>query len=315
MTFHLARYDAARKALAECRSVDEVKDILDKAEAVRVYARQAGDFEMQNMAAEIRLRAERRAGELLGEMKANGTRRSEGVVTAGPGRGNKNTVGQDDHVLPPTLSDLGISKDQSSRWQQVAAIPTETFEAAIATSKTHQEELTTASVLQAASGNGMAVHYSSETPEWYTPKEIVKCTVAALGAIDLDPCSPSKPTIPAKRWFTREQNGLSRDWSGRVYMNPPYGREIAEWAAKLLAEFRAKRTTEAIALVPARVDTEWFRLFRDCAVCFVDGRLKFSNAQSAAPFPSAAIYLGKAVPKFAKAFAAAGETWVRWGGR
>ncbi len=68
MTVALMRYDAARKAIAAAHRIDEVKQIRNKAEAVRVYAKQAGDFELQNQAAEIRLFAERRAGQLLSDM-------------------------------------------------------------------------------------------------------------------------------------------------------------------------------------------------------------------------------------------------------
>jgi len=74
MTLTLVRYDAARKALAAAHRVDEVKAIRDKAEAVRVYAKPAGDFELQNQATEVRLFAERRAGQLLSDMAMLGVR-------------------------------------------------------------------------------------------------------------------------------------------------------------------------------------------------------------------------------------------------
>jgi hypothetical protein len=158
----------------------------------------------------------------------------------------------------------------------------------------------------------MEVHYSSESPEWYTPPHIVSCVLATFGAIDLDPCSNSltAPVIPAAAYYTTAENGLAQPWRGRVYMNPPYGRVIAEWVAKLLSEYLAGNVTEAVALVPARTDTEWFRCMKAYPRCFVAGRLNFSGAENSAPVPSAVIYLGPNIARFVQAFGSVGDTYV-----
>src|SRR5262249_28007276 len=125
----LIRYDAARKAIAAAHRVDEARKIRDKAEAVRTYAKLAGDLEMQNMAAEIRLRAERRAGQLLLEMEKNpGTR-----GTARPPKdGTKVERSSKSTAHPPKLDEIGITKDQSSKWQRLALLVDEsTFERAL----------------------------------------------------------------------------------------------------------------------------------------------------------------------------------------
>jgi hypothetical protein len=138
MTVALIRYDAARRALAAAHRVDEVKAIRDKAEAVRVYAKQAGDFELQNQAAEIRIRAERRAGELLVGMQTSGERQAKE-------RGRPTKVSS-----PTTLPKLGITRDQSSKWQRLARmIDDVTFDKAVAQAKERDGELTTAGLLRA----------------------------------------------------------------------------------------------------------------------------------------------------------------------
>ncbi len=154
--------------------------------------------------------------------------------------------------------------------------------------------------------------YMSETSEWYTPPAIIERVAAVLGTIDLDPCSNEGKSVPAETCLTAEDDGLSQRWAGTVYMNPPYGREIVPWAEKLCDEYARGNVSEAIALVPARVDTEWFRLFRDFPICFLDGRLKFSGHENSAPFPSAVIYLGKDIDKFDTAFGDIGDVWIRW---
>jgi phage N-6-adenine-methyltransferase len=156
------------------------------------------------------------------------------------------------------------------------------------------------------------VHFSSETPEWYTPWDVIERVQSLFGEIDLDPCSnPGVPIVPALAHFTENTDGLSQPWAGRVYMNPPYGRGIGEWVSKLAESYASGAVTEAVALVPARTDTEWFNQLRDGAVCFIRGRLRFSESETGAPFPSAAVYLGNRRDDFAEKFADVGDIWVR----
>jgi len=119
----LARYDAMCRAIDACYEVDEVKDIRDKALAIEAYARQAKNTEAERRACEIRLRAERKAGQLLATMEK------------GKGGGDRKS----DHSARPEPSDYatakatgGISHTQAKRWQQLAAVPEEQFEAALA---------------------------------------------------------------------------------------------------------------------------------------------------------------------------------------
>ncbi|MCP4592831.1 MAG: hypothetical protein GY842_19015 [bacterium] len=113
----LTKFNQLRSDLAKIATVDEAKGIRDKAEAMRVYYAQVkGGLEMQNNCAEIKIRAERRAGELLKAMeKHKGGRPS--------GNRSHDATG---------LGDLGLNKSQSSRWQATASVPHKVFEGHIA---------------------------------------------------------------------------------------------------------------------------------------------------------------------------------------
>jgi hypothetical protein len=114
------KYDEACRAIAEARKVDEVKVIRDKAMALQIYAKQAMNVELESQACEIRLRAERKAGELLkAKEKAKGGRPSK-------------TCTEKEQV---SLHDLGITRKQSSAWQKLAEVPKGTFEAVITAGK------------------------------------------------------------------------------------------------------------------------------------------------------------------------------------
>jgi hypothetical protein len=157
------------------------------------------------------------------------------------------------------------------------------------------------------------IHYSSAEDEWYTPPEVVAAVVGFFGTVDLDPCceDADDPTVPATVRYTEDDDGLSKDWQGRVYMNPPYGDAIGQWVTKLHAHYQAGDIEAGIALVPARTDTQWFRHFRNYAVCFVNGRLHFSGNEDSAPFPSALVYLGDEIDRYAATVAHLGDVWTR----
>src|ERR1035437_2786170 len=122
----LINYNAARKALAQCARVDEVKDIHDKAEAMKKYAQLANDKQLMGYATEITMRAKRRMGEILIKMKETGERRS--------GRGAENRWASQKtgfQTGTPELVDLGLTKKQSGAWQQLGAVPEKDFEAMV----------------------------------------------------------------------------------------------------------------------------------------------------------------------------------------
>jgi hypothetical protein len=112
-----ASQDIAGRALAAVHRVDEAKQLYNKAEAVWVYAQQAGDYELQNEAADIRLFAERRAGELLAEMAMHPGSRGQGR----PRRdGAKIVRSNGATAYPATLEVTCVIKDPPSKWQQIA---------------------------------------------------------------------------------------------------------------------------------------------------------------------------------------------------
>jgi hypothetical protein len=136
----LLKYDAARHALSEAHRVDEAKDIRDKALAVAAYARQAQDRQLILHATEIKLRAERRTGELLRETEESGQRQKRGGD-------RKSTSSRADIDSRPSLKSLGITADQSSDWQKLAAIPEPEFEQRLKDASGDPALMTTARIL------------------------------------------------------------------------------------------------------------------------------------------------------------------------
>lgn len=133
----LPRYDDMCRAIRECHRVDEAKDYRDKAEALRAYAKQANNRDAEVQFAEIKVRAEIKCGELLKDMAERGERDS--------GKGNRNPSLKSQDATPK-LEDLGISKDESSRFQQAAAAPREAVEEAFSQARETRTPVTSAQI-------------------------------------------------------------------------------------------------------------------------------------------------------------------------
>ena len=139
----------------------------------------------------------------------------------------------------------------------------------------------------------MSVHFSSKSNEWTTPQYLFDDLNDEF-KFTLDPCATDE-NAKCSKYFTIEDDGLSKDWSNDVvFMNPPYGREIKKWIMKAYEESLNGATV--VCLIPARTDTTYWHDFifgKANDIRFLKGRLKFGNSKNSAPFPSAiVVYLG-----------------------
>jgi len=128
--------------------------------------------------------------------------------------------------------------------------------------------------------------FSSKNDDWSTPQEFFDILNEEF-LFTLDACALSE-NAKCKLFFTPADDGLVQDWSGHtVFVNPPYGRKIAEWVKKCYYE-SCKENTKVVMLIPARTDTVYFHkyIYGKAEIRFIKGRLKFGNALHGAPFPS-----------------------------
>jgi phage N-6-adenine-methyltransferase len=130
------------------------------------------------------------------------------------------------------------------------------------------------------------IHFSSKTDMWATPQAFFD-KYNEIYKFDIDVCAIAE-NAKCQKYFTPEENGLSQEWTGNCWMNPPYGREIKKWVKKAYESSLDGATV--VCLLPARTDTAWWHDYCiNGKIEFIRGRLKFGNAKTSAPFPSAVV--------------------------
>lgn len=131
-----------------------------------------------------------------------------------------------------------------------------------------------------------AVHFSSATDMWATPQYFFDAVNEEF-SFELDVCA-SPENAKCSRYFTEAEDGLTQEWSGICWMNPPYGRAIGDWMRKAYESSLSGATV--VCLVPSRTDTRWWHDYAAKGeIRFLRGRLKFGAATTSAPFPSALV--------------------------
>lgn len=155
---------------------------------------------------------------------------------------------------------------------------------------------------------------NSGNNEWYTPAEYIEAARKAMGSIDTDPASNdiANKIVKAEKYYTIETNGLAHDWTGNVWMNPPYSSDLISKFVEKLKEQRANYN-QAIILVNNATETQWFYEIVKIAsaVCFPKSRVKFymPDGKTGAPLQGQAVlYVGNNTEKFISAFGGIGWT-------
>lgn len=118
----------------------------------------------------------------------------------------------------------------------------------------------------------------NKNDEWYTPTHVLLLVREVLGTIDLDPasCEIANERVQATKYFTASDNGLTKEWNGKVWCNPPYSAAlIKKFTAKLVEEYNKGNTTEAIILTNSGTDTLWNQPLTAGVQVYTLGRISF----------------------------------------
>ena len=124
----------------------------------------------------------------------------------------------------------------------------------------------------------------ASTDEWATPQKVVRPLSEAVGGFDLDSASGAESEPHADHTYTQEDNGLRKDWFGKVWCNPPFSNKT-KWMEKALVETRDKDAELVVMCLPVDTSTQWFHKYAVKAnlLCFAEGRIAFKGDGEGTP--------------------------------
>lgn len=152
--------------------------------------------------------------------------------------------------------------------------------------------------------------------DFYTNSIIIEAARRSLGDIELDPASHpwANQTVKANRIFTKHDDGLSKQWTGRVWLNPPFS-EWQEWVPKILSEWRSGRVSAMCVLCATRtLSARYFAGIHEAcnAFCVLNGRIPFWGSRATSPDDGHAVfYFGTDVNRFTREFETIGHVYKK----
>ena len=131
--------------------------------------------------------------------------------------------------------------------------------------------------------------FSSKTGEWETPQDLFGF-LNRLFRFTLD-AAASVENAKCEKFYTKEDDALTQEWTGSVFCNPPYGREIGGFVEKGARSAFSKDAECVVMLLPSRTDTAWWHdyVMKAQEIWLIRGRLKFGGGKNSAPFPSCVV--------------------------
>ena len=257
----LVKLDQGVKALREAKDDFERIAVRDKAAAIKAAAEVLKRKDIQATASALVVRAEKAIADA-----------NPPATPSEKGRGKKGA------------SDAPFSKGQIRNWRKAYSnIKEDDFEAEIKKSVDAGEPVTQSHFIKLAESKApKRTKFTNATAheDWHTPPHIMDAAKAVLGVIDLDPASSeaANKSVGAKVFFAESDDGLSKEWRGKVWMNPPYtDGVVGRFIGKLVESHQSGAVPEAVCIVNNSTETKWGQLALGAAsaVCFPKGRVNY----------------------------------------
>ena len=277
------------QALALLDDADGVAELLSKADALEhYYKRMKLDKELVTPIQYGRMKIVAKLGTILERTKG--------------GRGKKTvTSARNGLFRPETVVTYRKVADHASKIDDYYAAVTADDEAEMSLS---------GFIRYVASDGNIKAHQNKGVIEWYTPEPYIEAARRAMGSIDLDPASSeiAQKIVKAKRFYTREQDGLNLPWKGSVFLNPPFKADLAKaFITRLCESHKSGAVPQAVLLTNNNTDTLWWHEAARCSglICFTAGRINFYSPAGEIAQPTnghTLFYFGGDGAKFKKEF-------------